>query len=57
MSCAKQTYASLVAIPAQKTDRLDQPAFMRAIIAAIDAFQEALEMQRAAHKRYPFDGE
>jgi hypothetical protein len=57
MSCAKNAYASFVAIPAQRTDRPDQPAFMRAIIAAIDAFQEALEMQRAAHKRHPFDCE
>jgi len=57
MACAKQTCAPFIAIPLEEADRSDQPAFMRAIIATIDAFQEALEMQRAAHKRFPFDGE
>ena len=28
--------------------------FMKAIIATIDAFHEALEMRRAAHRKYPF---
>ena len=54
MSCADQTCSSSVVTPAQKTDALDQPAFIRVIIATIDAFQEALEMRRAAHRSYPF---
>lgn len=28
--------------------------FMKAIIATIDAFQEALEMRRVAHRNCPF---
>jgi hypothetical protein len=57
MSCADKTCSSSVVTPAQKTDALDQPAFIMVIIATIDAFQEALEMRRAAHKRCPFNNE
>jgi hypothetical protein len=28
--------------------------FMKAIIATVDAFREALEMRRDAHRSYPF---
>ena len=57
MSCANETCSSSVVMRAQKTDPLDQPAFITAIIATIGAFQEALEMRRAGHKRYRLDGE
>ena len=30
------------------------PTFMKAITASIDTFREALEMRRAAHRKYPF---
>jgi hypothetical protein len=29
-----------------------RPRFVRAVIAVIEAFQEALEMRRVAHRKY-----
>jgi hypothetical protein len=46
-----------VITPAQKTDQLDQPAFIRASISFFDALQEALGMHLVAHKRCRFNNE
>jgi hypothetical protein len=34
--------------------RRTSPRFLQAVIALVDAFREALEMRRAAHKSHPF---
>jgi hypothetical protein len=57
MSCANEICSSSVIAPAQKTDELDRPAFIRALIATIDVLQEALEMQRAADERRRFNND
>jgi hypothetical protein len=33
------------------------PAVLNVVATILDAFQEALEMRRAAHRRYPFSEE
>ena len=52
MSCAYKAYSSpaIVAIPSSRES--DRPVVLRAILAAIDAFQEALEMRRVAQRSY-----
>jgi hypothetical protein len=57
MSYANETYSSQAVLPIQKADQRDRSAFMRTIVAVIDAFQEALEMQRTAYRRFPFNAE
>jgi hypothetical protein len=54
MPCANQTCATLDHLPTQ-TRWLDRSTFLKAIVAVMDVFQEALEMRRAAHRRYPFN--
>ena len=55
MPCLNETWPSVAAVPSQKPDRFDQPALVRLIVATVDAFQEALDMQRVVRKRFPFD--
>ena len=57
MSCANETCSSVVVLATRQPQELDQPTFITAIITIIDTIQEALEMQRAAHKRYRLDSE
>lgn len=57
MARADKTPPSFVTSPAQRTYCPDQPAFMRAILAFIDVFEEALELRNAAHKRCHFNNE
>jgi hypothetical protein len=57
MSCANEIRSSSIITPAQKTDELDRPAFIRVIIATIDVLQEALDMQRAADERRRLNNE
>ena len=54
MPCANQTCASLDHLPTRTRWR-ERFRFLDGIIAVIDVFQDALEMQRAAHRRYPFN--
>jgi hypothetical protein len=51
-----QPCASLDHLPTQAR-WLDRSAFLKAIVAVIDVLQEALEMRRAAHRRYPFNNQ
>jgi hypothetical protein len=52
---SNEIYSSVAIIPAGKTQRSDQPALLRVIIAAVEAFQEAFELQDAARKRFRLD--
>ena len=51
MSCANTVDHSLVVLPVPTRAPLRWSAFIKTTVAIYDAFQEALEMQRAAHKR------
>lgn len=55
MSCQNETYSSRIVIRAQGTGQFDRPAITTAVVAIVEAFQEALEMRRAAHRRRPFN--
>jgi hypothetical protein len=54
MPCANQPCASLDHLPTRTRWR-DRFSLLDGIVAVIDVFQEALEMRRAAHRRYPFN--
>jgi len=56
MSCAHTADHSLVIVPATRP-HLRWPAFIETVVAIHEAFREALEMQRAAHKRRRLDDE
>ena len=54
MPCANQPFASLDHLRSQTRWR-NPSRFLDVIVAVIDVFQEALEMRRAAHRRYPLN--
>ena len=52
---SKEKTMSALSIPSTETwSHPRSPRFMKMIMATIDAFREALEMRRAAHRSYPF---
>ena len=51
MSCANTADYSLVVLPLPTRVPLRWRAFIKMIVAIRDAFREALDMQRADHKR------
>jgi hypothetical protein len=57
MSCANETCSSVFAVATRQPRELGRPTFITAIITIIDVIEEALEMRRAAHKRYRLDRE
>ena len=57
MTCANTTWSSAFAVPAPTPVSWKRPKFTAAIVAVADAFQEALDMRRAAHKSRPLDDE
>jgi len=56
MSCAHTADHSLVAAPATRIP-LRWPAVIETVVAIHDAFREALEMQRAAHRKHRLNDE
>ena len=56
MSCSNETYTSPSILPAQ-TRRWKRPAFVTVMIVFIEAFQEALDMRRAAQRKYQLNDE
>jgi hypothetical protein len=52
MSCTFKASSSTFAFPIAASERRSRPGLVGVLIALIDAFQEALEMRRAAHKMY-----
>ena len=48
MTYANKTDLSLSTMP----PRCRRPVFLKALIVFVEAFQEALDMRRAAHRRY-----
>ena len=54
--CATKTCTSAIAIPALARGD-ERSAFATAMIVIVEAFQEALAMRRAAHKRFPLSDE
>ena len=57
MSCTSHTYPVVFVAPAPTRVRVRWPAFVKTIVVVFEAFQEALEMRRAAHRARPFDEE
>jgi hypothetical protein len=59
MSCTTCTSATspLIVVRASERKRPEWPPIVRTIILLHEAFQEALEMHRAAVKARPFDAE
>lgn len=56
MSCSNEVYAVPLTVTAQAW-RWNRSAFLPAVIAIIEAFQEALDMRRAAQKTYLLNDE
>ncbi len=52
MTCANRTWPNVFDIPAPAPSRWSPVAFMKAIVAITEVFQEASDMRRAAHRRY-----
>jgi len=52
MSCANRTWSSVFTIPAPMLGRWSRVAFVKAIVAITEVFQEASDMRRAAHRSY-----
>jgi hypothetical protein len=52
MSCTNQAYAQVFVWPARDSRRRERPLLLWGIVALYESFHEALEMRRAAHKRY-----
>jgi hypothetical protein len=52
-TCTSATSAPIV-VPAPKCSRPEWPPVIKTIIMLHEAFREALEMRRAAHKKYRF---
>jgi hypothetical protein len=52
MSCTNQAYAPVFVWPARDSRRRERPLLLWVIVALHESFHEALEMRRAAHKRY-----
>ena len=57
MSCTNNTLASVIVIPARTPVRTERPLIMTPIVATLEAFQEALELRRAAHRINPISDE
>ena len=55
MTCSSKT--SAMTTPAQLSERRQRSTFTALMIAIVDAFQEALDMRRTAHARYPLSDE
>jgi len=50
MACANRMHSSVFTTPAPILGRWCRPSLMKTIIAIAEAFQEALEMRRSAHR-------
>jgi hypothetical protein len=57
MSCYNQASSSFAIRSPRSSSRRDPSAVLRAIVAVIEAFYEALEMRRAAYRRYHLSNE
>jgi hypothetical protein len=57
MTCANKTCSSVFTIPAPTSVYRSRPTFMKAMIAIVEAFQETLDMRRAAQRSYPLNDE
>ena len=57
MTCANTTWSSTFALSAPTPVSWKRPKFATAIVAIAEAFQEALDMRRAAHASRPLEDE
>jgi len=54
--CANKMCYSVFTIPTPTRIRWKRPAYLNMIMAFTEAFQEALDMRRAAQRKYLGDG-
>jgi len=57
MACANRMHSSVFTTPAPILCRWCRPLFITTIIAIAEAFQEALEMRRSAHRTWYLNDE
>jgi hypothetical protein len=57
MTCANRTHATVFAMPKLLTGRWNRTVWLKALFAVTEAFCEALDMQRAAHRSRPLNDE
>jgi len=55
--CATRISAFAMSVPIQKFGKPNRPAFVMAMVAVVEAFQEALAMRRAAQTKYLLNDE
>lgn len=53
MTCANKVYASRAVVPHPINIWMGPAAVAKAIVTIIDAFHDAMELRRAAHRRFP----
>jgi len=49
---ATNTCSAVLTVLAPSQDRWKRPTFVKAMTVVLEAFQEALDMRRAAHRNY-----
>ena len=54
MTCANETHSAAYTWPTPRPIGWNRPKFIKAIVAIVDAFDEALQLRRAAHRHDPF---
>jgi hypothetical protein len=57
MSCCNHANSSFAVLPTQCSGQRDHSPWRRMIVAFIEAFYEALELRRAAYRRYHLPNE
>jgi hypothetical protein len=55
MTCANKICSDAYTLPSPMRVSRNRLAFITAFVAIVDAFQEALELRRAAHRANPLD--
>jgi hypothetical protein len=52
MSCSNEAHSPIFVWPARNSREQDHPFLLWVVVALYESFHEALEMRRAAYKRY-----
>jgi hypothetical protein len=55
MTCANKACSAAYTSPNPIGVSWNRPAFVNVIVAIVEAFQEALQLRRAAHRAHPLD--
>jgi hypothetical protein len=55
MTCANKASSAAYTSPNPIGVSWNRPAFVNVIVAIVEAFREALQLRRAAHRAHPLD--